>query len=193
MVAQPELTETVTQIETPELGLWQQIKEDWIAHGRDWTKPGFRAVAVQRFGVWRMQVEPKLLRAPLSILYRSLYRKIRNTYGIDLPYTVKLGRRVVIEHEGCIVIHGYCIIGDDCIIRQGVTLGNRYLDRPLEAPKLGTRVNVGAGAKLLGGISLGDGANIGANAVVLSDVPAGSTAVGIPAKLLKSTKEREND
>ncbi|WP_293132005.1 serine O-acetyltransferase [Microcoleus sp. bin38.metabat.b11b12b14.051] len=188
MVAQPELTETATQTETPELGLWQQIKEDWIAHGRDWTKPGFRAVAVQRFGVWRMQVEPKLLRAPLSILYRSLYRKIRNTYGIDLPYTVKLGRRVIVEHQGAIVIHGYCVIGDDCIIRQGVTLGNRYLDRPLEAPKLGTRVNVGAGAKLLGGISLGDGASIGANAVVLSDVPAGQTAVGIPAKILKSTK-----
>lgn len=92
-----------------------------------------------------------------------------------------------------IVIHGYCIIGDDCIIRQGVTLGNRYLDRPLEAPKLGTRVNVGAGAKLLGGISLGDGANISANAVVLSDVPAGQTAVGIPAKILKSTKQRQND
>ncbi len=193
MVAQPELTETANKIETPELGLWQQIKEDWIAHGRDWTKPGFRAVAVQRFGVWRMQVEPKLLRAPLSILYRSLYRKIRNTYGIDLPYTVKLGRRVIVEHQGAIVIHGYCTIGDDSIIRQGVTLGNRYLDRPLEAPSLGARVNVGAGAKILGGISLGDGANIGANAVVLSDVPAFQTAVGIPAKILKSTKDREND
>ena len=58
MVAQPEMTATTNQIETPELGLWQQIKEDWIAHGRDWTKPGFLAVAVQRFGVWRMQVEP---------------------------------------------------------------------------------------------------------------------------------------
>jgi len=193
MVTESNLIASETQVQTPALGLWQQIKEDWIAHGRDWTKPGFRAVAVQRFGVWRMQVEPKLLRAPLSILYRSLYRKVRNTYGIDLPYTVKLGRRVVVEHQGAIVIHGYCIIGDDCIIRQGVTLGNRYLDRPLEAPKLGTRVNVGAGAKLLGGISLGDGANIGANAVVLSDVPAGQTAVGIPAKILKSTKERQND
>ncbi|MEG3857741.1 serine O-acetyltransferase [Microcoleus sp. herbarium12] len=193
MVAQPELTDTATQREIPELGLWQQIKEDWIAHGRDWTKPGFRAVAVQRFGVWRMQVEPKLFRAPLSILYRSLYRKVRNTYGIDLPFTVTLGRRVVIEHEGCIVIHGYCVIGDDCIIRQGVTLGNRYLDRPLEAPKLGTRVNVGAGAKLLGGISLGDGANIGANAVVLCDVPAGQTAVGIPAKIVGSKKIQDKN
>jgi serine O-acetyltransferase len=172
-----------------DLSLWQQIKEDWQAHGRDWTKPGFRAVAIHRFGVWRMTVQPKLLRAPLSVLYRMLYRKVRNTYGIDLPYTVKLGRRVVIEHQSAIIVHGYSVIGDDSIIRQGVTLGNRYLDRPLEAPKLGKRVNVGAGAKLLGGVTIGDGANIGANAVVLSDIPAGQTAVGIPAKILKPKNE----
>lgn len=172
-------------LEAAPLSLWQQIKEDWEAHGRDWTKPGFRAVAVQRFGVWRMTVQPKLLRAPLSMLYRMLYRKVRNTYGIDLPYTVQLGRRVVIEHQSAIIIHGYSVIGDDSILRQGVTLGNRYLDRPLEAPKLGKRVNVGAGAKILGGVTIGDDANVGANAVVLCDIPAGQTAVGIPAKLLK--------
>jgi serine O-acetyltransferase len=192
MVTEPNLITSENQVEAPALGLWQQIKEDWIAHGRDWTKPGFRAVAVQRFGVWRMKVEPKLLRAPLSILYRSLYRKIRNTYGIDLPYTVKLGRRVVIEHQSAIIIHGYCTIGDDCIIRQGVTLGNRYLEKPLESPQLGDRVNVGAGAKILGKVNLGDNVNIGANAVVLSDVPAGKTAVGIPAKILASTNNHEN-
>ena len=78
-------------------------------------------------------------------------------------------------------------IGDDSIIRQGVTLGNRYLARPLEAPQLGDRVNVGAGAKILGGVTIGDDANIGANAVVLSDIPPGKTAVGIPAKII-STK-----
>lgn len=166
------------------LGLWQQIKEDWEAHGRDWTKPGFRAVAVQRFGVWRMSLEPKLLRAPFSLLYRALYRKVRNGYGIELPYTVALGRRVIIEHQGAIVIHGYCHIGDDSIIRQGVTLGLRHLDRLFDAPKLGKRVNVGAGAVILGNVAIGDDANIGANAVVLSDVPPGATAVGIPAKIL---------
>jgi serine O-acetyltransferase len=139
-----------------------------------------------------MKVEPKLLRAPLSILYRSLYRKIRNTYGIDLPYSVKLGRRVVIEHQSAIIIHGSCTIGDDCIIRQGVTLGNRYLDKPLESPQLGDRVNVGAGAKILGKVNLGDNINIGANAVVLSDVPGGKTAVGIPAEILASTNNHEN-
>lgn len=166
------------------LSLWQQIHEDWIAHGRDWTKPGFRAVAVHRFGVWRMKVQPKILRAPLSVLYRMLFRKIRNTYGVELPYSVKLGRRVIVEHQGGIVIHGNCEIGDDSIIRQGVTLGNRYLERPFDAPKLGHNVNVGAGAKIFGNVTIGDGANIGANAVVLGDVPNAGTAVGIPAKII---------
>lgn len=182
----------MSEKENVPLRLWQQIKEDWEAHGRDWTKPGFRAVAVQRFGVWRMTLQPKLLRGPFSILYRALYRKIRNVYGIDLPYTVKLGRRVVIEHQGAIVIHGCCFIGDDSIIRQGVTLGNRYLERPFEAPKLGDRVNVGAGAKILGNVTIGDGVNIGANAVVLSDIPPGMTAVGIPAKIISVKNAPDN-
>jgi len=193
MVAQPESRSSVNETEPPALGFWQQLKEDWIAHERDWTKPGFRAVAVQRFGVWRMKIEPLILRAPFSILYRALYRKIRNTYGIELPYTVQLGRRVIIEHQSGIVIHGNCSIGDDCIIRQGVTMGNRYLERPFDAPKLGNSVNVGAGAKIFGNVTIGDGANIGANAVVLSDIPPGKTAVGIPAKIISSTKSRDND
>jgi len=162
-------------------GLFAQIREDWIAHGKDWTLPGFRAVAIQRFGVWRMRVRPKLLRAPISIIYRMKYRWIRNIYGIELPYSVELGRRVIFEHQHGIVIHGHAKIGDDCIIRQGVTLGNRSLDKPMEAPTLGKNVNVGAGAKLLGGITIGDNAVIGANAVVLTDVPAGALAVGVPA------------
>ncbi len=183
----------MTQTNPNTLGFWTQLREDWQAHGCDWTKPGFRAVAVYRFGVWRMTIQPKLLRAPFSLLYRSCYRHVRNVYGIDLPYTVKLGRRVIIEHQGAIVIHGHSQIGDDSIIRQGVTLGNRYLDRPLEAPCLGERVNVGAGAKILGALTLGDDVNIGANAVVLIDVPSQQTAVGIPAQLLKSRPAQTPD
>lgn len=166
--------------------LWEQIKEDWVMHGRDWTKPGFRAVFAHRFGVWRMGIQMKFLRAPLSLLYRMMYRKVRNTYGIELPYTVKLGRRVIIEHQGCIVIHGNCTIGDDSIIRQGVTMGLRHLDKPLEAPILGCRVNVGAGAKIFGNIHIGDDVNIGANAVVLNSVPSGCTVVGIPGKIVRT-------
>ncbi|MBD2485202.1 serine O-acetyltransferase [Planktothrix sp. FACHB-1365] len=179
-----EIQRTTTQ--TQQLGLWEQIQEDWIAHDRDWTKPGFQAVVVQRFGVWRMQIKSLMFRAPLSFLYRMLYRKIRNTYGIELPYSVELGRRVIVEHQHGIVIHGNSVIGDDCIIRQGVTLGNRYLDQPFHAPKLGKRVNIGAGAKILGNVTIGDDVCIGANAVVLSDIPSGETVVGIPAQIIRS-------
>lgn len=159
----------------------QLLYEDWIAHGRDWTRPGFRAVVVHRFGVWRMGIKPILFRAPFSILYRVFFRFIRNVYGIELPYSVRLGRRVIIEHQHGIVIHGAAEIGDDCILRQGVTLGNRYLSAPDEAPILGKKVNVGAGAKILGRITIGDEASIGANAVVLIDIPTRTTAVGNPA------------
>ena len=179
---------------SPSIGLFAQIKEDWIAHRRDWTRPGFRAVASHRFGVWRMTVKPKILRAPLSIVYRWMFRKCRNHYGIELPYTVKLGRRVVIEHQGAIVIHGHCEIGDDSIIRQGVTLGNKSLEQPYDAPKLGKNVNVGAGAKVLGAVTIGDGATVGANAVVVRDVPANAIAVGIPAQIiLGKPKEKKTE
>ncbi|MEL7089287.1 MAG: serine acetyltransferase, partial [Planctomycetota bacterium] len=105
------------------LGLWAQLKEDHTAHRRDWTRPGFRAVAVHRFGVWRMGIKNKWVRAPFSVLYRVLHRRVRNVYGIELPYSATLGRRVVVEHQGGIVIHGASVIGDDCVIRQNVTLG----------------------------------------------------------------------
>jgi serine acetyltransferase len=164
-------------------GLFEQIKEDYIAHGRDWTKPGFRAVAIHRFGNWRMTIKSKLIRFPFSLLYRHLFRKARNLYGIELPYNAQIGRRVVFEHQHGIVIHGSAVIGDDCVIRQGCTIGNRYMDRPLEAPVLGNRVNVGAGAKILGKVTIGDDAAVGANAVVLKDVPAAAIAIGIPAQI----------
>lgn len=184
-LSMPAATTDASPAAPPAIGLCAQIREDWIAHGRDWSRPGFRAVAVYRFGAWRMRIASRVLRWPASFLYRRMFRYVRNHYGIELPYSAKVGRRLVIEHQGCIVIHGDSVIGDDCIIRQGVTLGNRALDARFDAPILGNRVNVGAGAKILGKVRLGDGCNIGANAVVLCDVPAGATAVGIPARILQ--------
>ena len=172
----------------PQPGLWALIREDYAAHRRDWTRPGFRAVAVYRFGVWRMGVKSKLLRAPLSVLYRMMFRHVRNHYGIELPYSATVGRRVVFEHQSGIVIHGNCVIGDECVIRQGCTLGIRREDEPDRAPVLGRGVSVGAGAAILGGVHLGDGSQVGANAVVLRDVPAGATVVGIPAKQLRAVE-----
>lgn len=166
------------------MSLWAQIKEDWVAHRRDWTRPGFRTIVAHRFGNWRMRLTPLVVRAPFSVLYRILYRHARNSYGIELPWCAAVGRRVIIEHQSGIIIHGRAEIGDDCILRQGVTLGNRSLERPADAPKLGKRVNVGAGAKILGAVTIGDDAVIGANAVVLVDVPAGAIATGVPARIV---------
>ncbi len=161
--------------------LWQLVREDYDAHGRAFGRAGFQALVVHRFGVARMSVKPFLVRAPLSAAYRVLHAVVRNVYGIELPHTARIGRRVVFEHQHGIVVHGNSVIGDDCILRQGVTLGMRSMDRPHEAPVLGRGVNVGAGAKVLGPVRIGDGASIGANAVVLCDVPAGAMAVGVPA------------
>lgn len=168
-------------------GLLRQIAEDYAAHGREWTKPGFRSVAVHRFGNWRMTIRSKLLRAPASLLYRWAYRHCRNVYGIEVPYSVELGRRVVFEHQGGIVIHGRSRIGNDCIIRQNCTLGIRSTAALDQAPQLGCRVDVGAGAVILGAVTIADDAVIGANAVVLSDVPAKALAVGVPARLVSRT------
>ncbi len=154
------------------------IREDLAVHEGDWTLPGFRALALHRFGVWRLGVSPRALRAPLTLLYRMAYVRIRNRYGIELPYSATVGRRVRIEHQGSIVVHGASAIGDDVIIRQGVTLGNRHLDDPGAAPVIGNRVNIGANAVVLGRIRIGDDAKIGAGAIVLDDVPNGAVVIG---------------
>jgi len=164
-------------------GLFAQIADDWRCNGRDWTRPGFRTLAVHRFGVWRMGVRSRLLRAPLSLAYRALFRHCRNVYGIELPYSAIVGRGVVIEHQGGIVVHGASVIGDRCIIRQNCTLGIRRLDEATAAPILEEGVDLGAGAVLLGRITIGRGARIGANAVVLCDVPACAVAAGVPATI----------
>lgn len=166
------------------------IAEDYRVHGRDITRPGFQAVALHRFGVWRAGLTTKIVRAPLTAIYRTAYAFVRNLYGIEIPYTVELGRRVVFEHQHGIVIHGNSIIGSGCVIRQGVTLGIRSMEHPSAAPVLGENVNVGAGAKILGAVFVGDNARIGANSVVLHNVPDGRLATGIPARV--SGEERKS-
>ena len=174
------------------LGLWRLIAEDYDANGRDWTRAGFRTLAVYRFGVWRMGIRSSIIRKIASFVYRIGFRRCRNVYGIELPYSAQLGRRVVIEHQGGIVIHGATKIGDGTIIRQGCTFGIRSLDRLNEAPTIGRNVNIGAGAVIAGNVKIGDGASIGANAVVLQDVPPGALAVGVPAKLIARRNAAKN-
>lgn len=147
---------------------------------------GFWALQVYRFGRLRYRFQSKLIRIPLGVLHLILAKLMEMASGITIGVGAKIGRRLTIEHSGAIVVHGNAQLGDDCIIRQGVTIGNRRMDDPFGAPVLGHRVNVGAGAKILGRVTVGDGAEIGANAVVIKDVPAGATAVGVPARILRA-------
>ena len=119
----------------------------------------------------------------MSLVYKLLRMAMHVLTGIDLPCEARVGRRLRIDHFGGIVVSGDAVIGDDVVLRNGVTIG---LKRTNErgAPVIGNRVDIGAGAKILGPIRIGDDAVIGANAVVLHDVPAGATAVGIPARTL---------
>tara|TARA_R110000851_G_scaffold229829_3_gene382581 strand:+ start:12517 stop:13029 length:513 start_codon:yes stop_codon:yes gene_type:complete len=165
--------------------MWQVIKDDWRANSKSINIAGFRVLLVYRFGRWRMSIKSRILRMPFSFMYKQMEKHVRFKYGIELPYTVSLGNHVTFEHQHGIVIHGNSIIGDHCIIRHGVTIGIRKTEKQYDAPSIGSYVDIGAGAKILGSVKVGNHAVIGANAVVISDIPEFSVAVGVPARIIK--------
>jgi serine O-acetyltransferase len=160
--------------------MFDNLREDWATYERDWARQGLWVMVVYRFGQWRYSLRLSLLRRPLSMVYRVAKVVSQILTGIDLPCEVKLGHRFKIEHFGGIVISGDTVLGDDVIVRNGVTIGLRRTGIA-GAPTIGNRVDIGAGAKILGPIHIGDDVSIGANAVVLQDVPQNSIAVGVPA------------
>ena len=161
----------------------KQFLEDLSVYREGLLAQGFWALQVYRFGHARYQYQSPFIRWPWAITHTILSKLCELFFGIFIGPKAKIGQRFVIEHFGCIIIHGNTVIGDDCTIRQGVTIGNRHMNTPLEAPVLGSRVHVGAGAKLLGNIQIGDDVDIGANAVVIKDVPTHHIAVGVPATI----------
>jgi serine O-acetyltransferase len=163
------------------------IAEDFIQHGKDPLSWGFWALLIYRLGSIRSRFTNPLIRKPWGAVHYVAAKWAELAFGISIGINVKIGRRFTIEHFGCIIIHNDVVIGDDVIIRQGVTLGNRRLAEHLDAPIIGSRVNIGAGAKILGRVVIGDDVNVGANAVVLIDVPNGCNAVGVPA-IVKTRK-----
>ena len=162
--------------------MFDNLREDWRTYGRDWTRQGLWAMVVYRFGNWRYTLRNRVVRIPFSFLYKLLKVFSEILTGIELPCEAKLGRRFRIDHFGGIVISGDAVFGDDCVIRNGVTVGLRHTGQR-GAPLIGNRVDIGAGAKVLGSIRVGDDVAIGANAVVITDVPSNSIAVGVPAKI----------
>jgi serine O-acetyltransferase len=129
-------------------------------------------LAVHRFGTWVQQLRWRPLRVVLRRVHTSLFRFVRNHYGVELPVTARVGRRVVLGHQAGIIIHATAVIGDDCLLRQNVTLGVINAEHGNQAPTLGRGVVLGCGAVILGGVTIGDRARIGPNTVVMTDVPA---------------------
>jgi len=163
--------------------LFENLREDWHTHDRMSSRQGFWVMAVYRFGRWRYTIRWRWLRMPFSLFYKVLKVISEILTGIDLPCEVTLGRRFRFDHFGGIIISGDAVFGDDCIIRNGVTVGLKHTGHR-GSPIIGNRVDIGAGAKILGPIQIGDDVIIGANAVVLRDVPPNSLAVGVPARVL---------
>ena len=160
--------------------MFKNIREDWQTYRDDPWQQGPWVMVVYRFGRWRYTVRPGFIRPPLSLLYKLMLAFVKAITGIELPCETQVGRRLKIEHFGGIIISGDTVIGDDVIIRNGVTIGLKNTGQR-GAPVLGDRVDIGTGAKLIGPIRIGNDVAIGANAVVLCDVPDGCIAVGVPA------------
>ncbi len=160
--------------------MFHNLRAHLKAHGGDRGAQGFWALVVYRLGRWRYRVGPAPLRKVFSFVYKVLYKWVQVLTGIELPCEAQIGSNFVIDQFGGIIISGYARFGDNCRIRNGVVVGLRRIDEPI-APRMGDNLDMGACAKLLGPITIGNNVIVGANAVVICDVPNGSIAVGVPA------------
>ena len=155
------------------------------AHAHDPAARNRLEVALAYPGVhalWAHRLTHRMWDAGLKIPARLLSQFTRFLTGIEIHPGAVIGRRLFIDHGMGVVIGQTAVVGDDCLLFHGSTLGGRSMTRGKRHPTLGNRVMVGAGAQVLGDLLIGDDAQIGANAVVTHDVPAGYVAVGVPAK-----------
>lgn len=166
------------------IGIIDLLREDFATYDRNPAEPGFWAIAVHRFGNWRMGVRPRVVRAPLSLLYRAMFTSVNWLWGIDMGYNMKLGRRVRIWHHGGMVLSARSI-GDDVHIRHNTTFGVARRGENWKKPVIEDRVDIGVGACILGDVTIGHDTAVGANAVVLKSCPPFSTVVGVPGHIVE--------
>jgi serine O-acetyltransferase len=143
--------------------------------------------------IWAHRLAHRMHARGLVFLARGLAQAARFFTGVEIHPACHIGRRFFIDHGMGVIIGETAVLGDDVLLYQGVTLGGTGNETGKRHPTLGDRVVVGAGAKVLGNISIGSDTRIGANSVVLHDVPAHSTVVGIPGKVVRRRKGDEND
>lgn len=148
--------------------------------------PGFHAVLFHRFANWAW-------RTRLYLLARFTANVGKILTGVDIHPGAKIGRRLFIDHATGLVIGESAEIGDDVTLYHDVTLGGISLEKGKRHPTLENNVIVGAGAQVLGPVTIGEGARIGSNAVVRTDVPRCATMVGIPARMVMHREERANE
>jgi serine O-acetyltransferase len=153
---------------------------------RPWLKEqSIWAIAVYRFGQRVDRRKSGLIRKVLEKFYWLAFRLTETATGISIPKSVSVGPGLKIWHFGNIFINPESVLGANCTLRQGVTIGNRVEGGP--SPVLEDDVELGAYAQILGGVRLGRGSKVGAMSVVLVDVPEGATAVGIPARIIEKS------
>lgn len=140
------------------------------------------AIALYRWGHGLFQQPASWRKRILVRIYWLGFRLIETLTGISLPHNVQIGGGLRIHHFGNIFINPGVVIGRNCTLRQGVTIGNRVAGGPV--PVIGDDVDFGSYAQVLGGVHIGNGVRIGAMSVVLRDVPDGCTAVGNPARII---------
>ena len=139
--------------------------------------------------IWAYRLAHILWANPLTRMpARLLSQLVRAITGVEIHPGATIGRRCFIDHGMGVVIGETTVIGDDVMLYHGVTLGGRSLSRTKRHPTLGNRVTIGAGAKILGPIVLGDDVQVGANSVVVRDVPDGHVAIGIPAQVREAVE-----
>ncbi len=148
--------------------------------------PGFKALRAHKRAKW-------FLRHNMPLIARAISQRCAHKTGIEIHPGATIGKRVCIDHGTGIVIGETTEIGDDCMIYQGVTLGGTGKDEGKRHPTLESGVMVGAGAKVLGPITIGRNAKVAAGAVVVKDVEPNSTVVGIPGRVVRIDGERVDD
>ena len=148
--------------------------------------PGLKAIRLHRLA-------NKFYKKKMYFAARWLSQRASKKTGIEIHPAVEVGKRFFIDHGTGVVIGETAIIGDDVTIYQGVTLGGTGKDTGKRHPTIGNNVMIGAGAKILGPLEIGNNSRIAAGAVVLHDIPANSTAVGVPARVVKKDGIRVDD
>lgn len=157
------------------------LREDLRYNRAKVSSAGFHAVAVHRLAA-RLDAVPGPLRPLAALVVAGARLLVVNVYGIEIPPTARLGRRVVIGRGG-IVVHPAAEIGDDCNIRHNVTLAGSSDDA--KGPRIGRGVELGTGVVVVGGVTVGDGARVGPNVVITTDIPAGAFAVVEPPRVIR--------